>query len=439
MSLKMERQMADKKAGRITRRGLLKGAAAAAGAAAGSGVITGFPTIWAQNIKDIKITHIGQSYSTIKNIQDQANKDLGFTVEMQTVDVTTQMNRMLTQPDTMDVADLGNTSVRYLLGKDIVQPVTTKEYKWWDQTVSLFTTGKYPNGKEASLQGFAPIKSQYYHDAEATDYSMTPTDWLVGIPLYYNADTLGVRPDLIGDIKIDSWAKLLDPAFKGRVALQEGVNVGLPDAAMALEALGEVKYVDKGNMTRDEIDKTIAKLIEYKKAGQFRSFWLNFDQSVQLMASGEVVLQSMWSPAVTEVRTRGIPCTFQPLKEGHRGWYIMMFAMKHLTGLKRDCAIEYMNWFNSGWAGAFISRQGFYNTIPENVKPFMNADEYGYWYEGKPAQSDIMNPFGKVMEKAGAVRDGGALWDRMGNIGIWNTLMDEDRYLVRQWQKFIAA
>jgi putative spermidine/putrescine transport system substrate-binding protein len=50
-----------------------------------------------------------------------------------------------------------------------------------------------------------------------------------------------------------------------------------------------------------------------------------------------------------------------------------------------------------------------------------------------------MNPFGKVMEKAGAVRDGGALWDRMGNIGIWNTLMDEDRYLVRQWQKFIAA
>jgi putative spermidine/putrescine transport system substrate-binding protein len=147
----------------------------------------------------------------------------------------------------------------------------------------------------------------------------------------------------------------------------------------------------------------------------------------------------MWSPAVTEVRTRGIPCTFQPLKEGHRGWYIMMFAMQHLEGLQRECAIEYMNWYNSGWAGAFISRQGFYNTIPENVKPLMTANEYGYWYEGKPASEDILNPFGKVMEKTGAVRDGGALWDRMGNIGIWNTLMDEDRYLVRKWQNFIAA
>jgi putative spermidine/putrescine transport system substrate-binding protein len=29
-----------------------------------------------------------------------------------------------------------------------------------------------------------------------------------------------------------------------------------------------------------------------------------------------------------------------------------------------------------------------------------------------------MNPFGKLMEKAGNVRDGGAFWDRMGNIAV---------------------
>ena len=38
-------------------------------------------------------------------------------------------------------------------------------------------------------------------------------------------------------------------------------------------------------------------MIELKKSGHFRSFWTNFDQSVNLMASGEVVIQSMWSPA----------------------------------------------------------------------------------------------------------------------------------------------
>ena len=37
----------------LNRRTVLKGAAATAGLAAGSGAISGFPTIWAQNIKDV--------------------------------------------------------------------------------------------------------------------------------------------------------------------------------------------------------------------------------------------------------------------------------------------------------------------------------------------------------------------------------------------------
>ena len=43
------------------------------------------------------------------------------------------------------------------------------------------------------------------------------------------------------------------------------------------------------------------------------------------------------------------------------------------------------------------------------------------------------------MEKAGNVRDGGAFWDRMGNIAVWNTVMDEDRYLTRRWNEFITS
>jgi len=43
------------------------------------------------------------------------------------------------------------------------------------------------------------------------------------------------------------------------------------------------------------------------------------------------------------------------------------------------------------------------------------------------------------MEHKGAVRDGGSLWDRMGNVAIWNTLMDENKYLVKKWNEFISA
>ena len=101
--------------------------------------------------------------------------------------------------------------------------------------------------------------------------------------------------------------------------------------------------------------------------------------------------------------------------------------------------MEYMNWTNSGFNGVYFSRQGFYSSVPDLMKAQLDANDYGYWYEGKAATADIIDPFGKVMEKAGAVRDGGSLWERMGNVGIWNTLMDEDRYLVRRWQDFISA
>ena len=77
---------------------------------------------------------------------------------------------------------------------------------------------------------------------------------------------------------------------------------------MAIESRGDITYGDKGNMTQEEIDKTIKILIDLKKSGHFRAFWTTFDESVNLMTSGEVVIQSMWSPAVTSVRARGIPC-----------------------------------------------------------------------------------------------------------------------------------
>jgi putative spermidine/putrescine transport system substrate-binding protein len=72
-------------------------------------------------------------------------------------------------------------------------------------------------------------------------------------------------------------------------------------------------------------------------------------------------------------------------------------------------------------------------------RPARPAAEWDYWYDGKPAATDIMDPYGiSHGEKQGATRDGGASWDRIGNVSCWNTVMDEDRYLTR-WNEFISA
>jgi putative spermidine/putrescine transport system substrate-binding protein len=57
----------------VSRRTVLKGAAAASGLAAGSS-IGGFPTIWAQNIKDIVLRHAGPPVTAIPRIAEQATK-----------------------------------------------------------------------------------------------------------------------------------------------------------------------------------------------------------------------------------------------------------------------------------------------------------------------------------------------------------------------------
>ena len=254
----------------------------------------------------------------------------------------------------------------------------------------------------------------------------------------HNADTLGIRPDLIGR-PISNWSELLNPEFKGKAAILDISSIGIMDMAMVVESMGEYKYPDKGNMTREEIDLTIGIFTEAKKNGQFRAFWKSFDESVNLMASGEVVIQSMWSPAITAVRSQGIPCVYQPLEEGYRSWGGGMGLAASLEGAKLDAAYEYINWYLSGWVGGFLMRQGYYSAVPETSKLFMSDDEWGFWYEGKESVGDIVSPSGQKLEGPGVIRDGGSFLDRMGAVACWNSVMDENQYMVRKWNEFIAA
>ena len=428
-----------KQGAKISRRTLLRGAAAAAGVAAGTDAIRGFPAIWAQNIKDVVLNHAGPPVTAIPAIAEQATKDLGFTVHMQASENADLLNRFLSQSGAIDCADVSLVYMRYLIGRNVLQAIPLSKFKYWDKTIPLLTKGEYPDGRKAPQQGITPTMILYATDAtgqKVTDG--TPTEFVTGIPTVTNGDTLGIRPDLTGR-KVNSWADLLSPDFKGKAALQDNPTIGIIDVAMAVEARGDIKYGNKGNMTKAEIDKTIDLMQTIKHDGQFRSFWSSFDQSVNLMASGEVVIQSMWSPAVAAVRSRGIPCTFQPLKEGYRGWGYTLGVMKHVSGLKRDCFYEYMNWYTGGFQGSFIAREGYYSAQPENTKKYLTQAEYDYWYGGKPAATDILSPFGKLMEKAGNVRDGGDIWTRLGNIAVWNSVMDEDRYLTRRWNEFITS
>jgi putative spermidine/putrescine transport system substrate-binding protein len=416
----------------LTRRQMLKTTVAGAAATA---FVAKAPAIHAADDKVLR--YLGTAVNQSADIAAKVKEDLGITIEYIPVTTDEVTKRIVTQPNSFDVVDSEYFSLKKLMPSGNLLGMDATKIKEFDNITTAFTKGEIA-GKKIGDQGTAPKKVFYLEGQKSTTFASEPTQWVTLIPTVYNADTLGIRPDLIGR-PITNWKDLLDPAFKGKASILNIPSIGIMDAAMVVESMGEYTYPDKGNMTRDEIDMTMKILTEAKKAGQFRAFWSDFNESVNLMASGEVVIQSMWSPAVTAVRSQGIECVYQPLEEGYRAWAAGFGLPSTIKGMKEDLAYEFINWFLSGWAGAYLNRQGYYSAVLGTAKANMEAYEWDYWMLGKPAAQDIMSPSGQKLASAGEVRDGGSYEDRMGGIACWNAVMDENIYMVRKWNEFIAA
>ncbi|HEX3936002.1 MAG TPA: PotD/PotF family extracellular solute-binding protein [Xanthobacteraceae bacterium] len=415
----------------VTRRTLLQGSAGLAGAS----VVTGFPAVHAA--EPVTLRYLGTAVNQSTDIAKKVKEDLGINIQYEPVTTDVVAKRIITQPNSFDLVDSEYFSLPNLVPSGNLVGMDAKKIKLSDQITTVLSKGLI-DGKKIGSQGTAPFKVFYLEGKHSKKFSATPTEWLTLIPTTYNADSLGIRPDLIGR-PIEHWSELLNPDFKGKSALINVPSIGIMDAAMAIESAGKIKYGDKGNQTKAEIDQTIDILTAAKKNGQFRAFWTDFNESVNLMASGEVVIQSMWSPAVTAVRSKGIKCTYTALAEGYRGWCSGFALTRTLSGKTEDAAYEFINWFLSGWAGAYLSRQGYYSAVLATTKKFLAPYEWSYWYDGQPATQDIHAPDGTLIEKVGAVRDGGSYDTRMSRIACWNSVMDENEYLITKWNQFIAA
>ena len=421
--------------GGISRRDLLKSTAVVAGAAAASS----FPAPYGYTQTPITLRLAGTGVNAFNEIAQRCKQDLGFELQITTLVSDAVVTRAVTQPTSFDLLDSEYWMLSKIVPSGNLRGMDTKRIKLFDKIVPIFTKGELPDGSKTSRIGIAPIKVSYVDkELDPKEFAKQPTQYMTLVPTIYNADTLGIRPDLIKR-PIDSWAELANPEFKGKTSILNIPSIGIMDAAMVTQAMGKVQYKDMGDMSKEEIDKTIAFLIELKKAGQFRALWKEFNESVNLMASGEVVIQSMWSPAITKVRQQGIPCIYQPLKEGYRAWGGGLGISSKLDPKLVDPCYEFINWYLSGWVGAFLNRQGYYTAVLETAKQHMSAEEWDYWMEGKPAKADIVSPTGDKIAKPGEIRDGGSFYERMSKVAVWNTVMEEDKYMVRKWNEFVAA
>ncbi|MEM7234839.1 MAG: extracellular solute-binding protein, partial [Planctomycetota bacterium] len=262
------------------------------------------------------------------------------------------------------------------------------------------------------------------------------------LPYVHNVDSFGYDTRVIPQgepYETESWGWLLDPRWAGKVGMVNAPTIGIFDMALAARAHGLIEFDDIGDITRAEVDRLFDIMIDYKSRGHFAGVWNSVPESVDFMRRGRVAIESMFSPAVSTLNGQGIPVSYAAPKEGYRAWHGVMCLSSKTTGHVRDAAYRFMNWWLSGWAGAFIARQGYYISNPERSRDHLARAEWEYWYEGNPALRDLQGPDGRKAVTRGTSRSGGSYENRLRHIAVWNTVMDTYEYTLPRWHEFLTA
>ena len=383
----------------------------------------GFPAILHAENRRLKVRVLGTHVTLQPHLKEKAEKELGIDLEFSPGGSAEVLLKATTNPNSFDLYEQWSNSIRPLWQADAIQPIDTQRLNYWDEISPLAKTGRIsPNDKIGA--GDAPNKILYIQPDGRL--GANPTNQISFMPYVHNVDSFGYNTQKIPagiPYETESWSWLLNPSYAGKVALVNDPTIGLFDAALAVQAKGFMKFNDLGNLSRKELDDLFAILIDLKMQGQFRGVWSSVPHSVELMQSNQVDIESMFSPAVATLNGMGIPCTYAAPKEGYRAWHGVMCLSSDTRGEGIDAAYEYMNWWLSGYAGAFIARQGYYISNPQRSKQFMSQAEWNYWYEGKPATEILQGTDGKNSVQIGEIRTGGSYQRRFSNIAVWNTMM----------------
>ena len=215
-----------------------------------------------------------------------------------------------------------------------------------------------------------------YHEGGASADTIRYDGKIYATPYISNADSMAYDHKALG-FHPDSWEVMFDSQFKGYVALQNDFGPTLTTMAIYLRESGKIDIDNPADMKPDEVKAVCQFLIDYKKKGQFRTFWDGFQNGVSLLASGEVLMSSCWEPvALVADRKTGDEreILYGTMKEGHQMWNNVMMFTK--GGRKRGADALYYklaNVYLSPWFGANTLKGLGFSPQMVGVDAYMDA------------------------------------------------------------------
>jgi putative spermidine/putrescine transport system substrate-binding protein len=450
----------------LTRRELLQRGAAAAGGLA----LSGAPSAQAASTKfdgTIRVLGIGYDIEA-PGVRERAEKDLGFPV-VSVQRFPPDIQRLVAEePATFDVFSCFAQDIAEFWTSDNLQPLEIARIERWGSVTPLYRLGKVQPGAACTYgQGDAafrrlyvdPERSGRWPSAAGTPPSVSGelVQWVnektgnrvgpeprmaTGLPHCFNFDSFGYNADLLakrpGEL---SWKELLNPRWRGRVALN-GVDPqgALQDVANAVQAAGLMRIRNFGDPTRSEIDRLVKILLAYRRKGQFFNVWRKPIDAVGWMRSGQIVVSAMWAAQIASLAALDFPVRQAAPREGYRAFAGLMTISSAVTDPARlDALYAFLNWWHSGFAGSVVMRQGYYSAVQGTTRRFVTPGEYAYWIEGKPANRNYRGPYGDKSVRKSRVRDGGAFTRRACRISSWNSTPAQQQYFLERWQEFISG
>ena len=387
-------------------------------------------------IKTRRLRVLGTAVTLLDQVKEKAEADLGFGLDFEVLDFVSCQGKAALNPDAYDVYDqcFHNLDIVWFWGS--LQPIDTQRISAWDKISDLTKRGGISRYAWRG-HGDAPVKKLYVQQSD--QLGSEQGRYISMLPTVYNLDSFGYDARVFGysQRNAESWSWLLDSRAKGRIAFVDEPAIGIFDAALAAEAAGEMNFDDIGNMSVTEVDQLLAILEDRRQKGFFHTMWRTAEDASLLVRNHKVAVQSMWSAAYVNLGGEAPHFLESAPLEGYRAWHGGMSLRRGLDGAAVDMAYEYMNWWLDGWAGAVMARQGYYFSVVDPVEASLSKDEWGYWYRGEEAQSDLPGADGRTVVKLGKRRSGGAHWDRANRIAVWNTVMDEHNYAARAWMRFV--
>ena len=401
-----------------------------------AGAITHAPYVFAR--KKVTLRVLGTHVTLQEAIRKQAMSDLGINIEFTPAGSAAVLQKASMDPSSFDLYEQWSNSINVLWDAGSILPIEKKRLTYFNEINPLTKTGKLT--ETASIgAGDAPYK--LLNVQPDGTLSAQESDHISFLPYVHNVDSFGYNTDFIKPgiaYETESWSWLLDDENRGKVAIVNAPTIGLFDLALAAQSKGLIKFNNIGAMTRPELDRLFSILLDFKRQGHFSGYWNSVPESIEFMKSKRAHIESMFSPAVSALNSQNINVRFAAPKEGYRGWHGVMCLSSQIQSSAKDAAYDYMNWWLSGWPGAFIARQGYYISNPQRSKLLLSQSEWDYWYGGKATNIDLLNTNGDVAVKAGGQRNGGSYHKRFSNVAVWNTVMPTYDYSLQKWYELIS-